>query len=109
MRVGDVQVGRRKWDILLLTNRHGNKFVVAKSRTIYDTVLEINLERMYDGMIIAHEVNNNIIDDHEMSIVRQSLMYYRKEYVENGTENRNNYSKENRNRRTSNYQMKGSN
>ena len=86
MKVGEVKVARRVWDIIVLTNRYGNKFVIAKSRTIYDTVLEVHLERMFDGVAIAHEINHNILDDYELSMVRQSLLHYRKEYVENVTE-----------------------
>lgn len=82
MKIAEVKVPRRKWDIILLTNRYGNKFVIAKSRTVYDTVLEVHLERMFDGVVIAHEINNQLIDNDEMVKLRKELIKFRKEYVE---------------------------
>ena len=82
MKIAEVKLPRRKWEIILLTNRYGNKFVIAKSRTVYDTVLEVHLERMFDGVVIAHEINNQLIDNDEMVKLRKELIKFRKEYVE---------------------------
>lgn len=80
MKVGEIKFGRKVWDILVLTNRYGHKFVIAKTKTIYDTVLEVNLERMFDGNVVAYEVNHNIIDNDELVTLRKELIKYRKEY-----------------------------
>lgn len=80
MKVAEVKVARKVWEVKILTNRYGHKFIVAKSRTIYDTVLEVHLERMFDGVVVAHEVNNNIIDSEELTKLRRELIKLREEY-----------------------------
>ena len=80
MKIAEVKVARKVWEIVVLTNRYGNKFIVAKSKTIYDTVLEVHLEKMPDGVVIAHEVRNNLLEDEELSRLRKAMIELREQY-----------------------------
>ena len=80
MKVAEIKIARKVWEVILLTNRHGHKFIIAKSRTIYDTVLEVHLAKMFDGMIVAHECHNQIVDGNVLAELRRELIKLREEY-----------------------------
>lgn len=80
MKVAEIKVERKKWNIEVYTNKNGNKFIKAKCETIYGTLLEVQLYKMYDGVIIAYEVNHNLVDDETLSELRKAMIALKEQY-----------------------------
>lgn len=80
MKVAELKVDRKTWSIEVYTNHNGHKFIKAKCETIYGTLLEVQLYKMYDGVVIAYEVNNNLVDDETLSELRKVMMELREQY-----------------------------
>lgn len=80
MKIAEVKSQRRVWDIEVYTNKYGNKFIKAKCMTEHDTLLEIQLYKMPDGVIIAYEVNNNLVDNDTLTELRKAMIELRKQY-----------------------------
>lgn len=80
MKVAEVKVARKTWDIEVYTNKNGNKFIKAKCVTIYGTLLEVRLYKMYDGVVIAYEVNHNLIDEETLTELKKAMMKLREQY-----------------------------
>lgn len=85
MKVAEVKLDRKQWDIEIYTNKNGNKFIKAKCTTIYGTLLEVQLYRMYDGVIIAYEVNHNLVDEEILSELRKAMIELHKQYCGKGS------------------------
>lgn len=82
MKIAEIKVAKDVWDIEIYTNKLGHKFVKAKRTTVYDTLLEIQLYRMPDGVVIAYEVNNNLVDNETLTELRKAMIELRKQYCE---------------------------
>lgn len=80
MKIAEIKVSRKVWDIEVYTNKNGNKFIKAKCTTIYGTLLEVQLYKMYDGVIIAYEVNHNLVDDETLTELRKVMIKLREQY-----------------------------
>lgn len=80
MKIAEVKSQRKVWDIEIYTNKFGHKFIKAKCMTEHDTLLEIQLYRMPDGVVIAYEVNNNLVDNETISELRKAMIELRKQY-----------------------------
>ena len=80
MKIAEIKVERKMWDIEVYTNKFGNKFIKAKCMTEHDTLLEVQLYKMPDGVIIAYEVNNNLVDNEVISELRKAMIELRKQY-----------------------------
>ena len=72
--VSEVTINRKVWTIEVYTNRYGRKIIKAKYENIYGTLLEVRLCRMADGVIIVYEVNNNIVDNDTLSVLRKAML-----------------------------------
>jgi hypothetical protein len=62
------------WDIKVLTFPNGNKKVVAKKTTIYDTVLEVQLEKKEDGMIVPYEVADRLVENELLTELKREML-----------------------------------
>lgn len=80
MKIAEIKVARKTWDIEVYTNHNGNKFIKAKCTTIYGTLLEVQLYRMYDGVVIAYEVNHNLVDEETLTELRKAMIELREQY-----------------------------
>ena len=80
MKVAEVNVERKTWDIEVYTNKNGNKFIKAKCITIYGTLLEVHLYKMYDGVVIAYEVNHNLVDEKTLTELKKAMIRLREQY-----------------------------
>lgn len=80
MKVAEVKVDRKTWDIEVYTNKNGNKFIKAKCQTIYGTLLVVQLYKMYDGVIIAYEVNHNLVDEETLVELKKAMLKLREQY-----------------------------
>ena len=80
MKVAEIKVERKTWNIEVYTNKNGNKFIKAKCETVYGTLLDVQLYKMYDGVVIAYEVNNNLVDEETLTELRKSMIELREQY-----------------------------
>lgn len=80
MKITEVKVAKKVWDIEIYTNKLGHKFIKAKCTTIYDTLLEIQLYKMPDGVVIAYEVNNNLVENETLTELRKAMIELREQY-----------------------------
>ena len=80
MKVAEVKVDRKTWDIEVYTNKNGNKFIKAKCETIYGTLLVVQLYKMYDGVIFAYEVNHNLVDEKTLVELKKAMLKLREQY-----------------------------
>lgn len=77
-KVVQVKVARKLWTIEVYTNSRGNKFVIAKQTTVYDTLFEVHLYRMPDdGQVFAYEVNHCPLDSEVLSALRKEMIKVR--------------------------------
>lgn len=80
MKIAEIKVERKTCDIEVYTNKNGNKFIKAKCETIYGTLLEVQLYKMYDGVVIAYEVNHNLVDEETLSELKKAMIKLREQY-----------------------------
>ena len=88
MKVAEFKKERKVWEIEVHTNKMGNKFVKAKCMTQYDTLLEVQLYKMHDNVVIAYEVNHNLVDNETLSELRKVMMEIREQYCSRPSERR---------------------
>lgn len=80
MKVAEIKISRKTWDIEVYKTKTNNKFIKAKCVTIYGTLLEVRLYKMYDGVIFAYEINNNLIDEETLSELKKAMLKLREQY-----------------------------
>ena len=68
-------INRREWEIHLCETHNGNRFIVAKQKTIYNRVIEVKLYTMYDGMQIATPDNpRDLVDSDVLATLKRAMV-----------------------------------
>ena len=80
MKVAEIKISRKTLDIEVYTKKNGSKFIKAKCVSIYGKLLEVRLYKMYDGVIFAYEINNNLIDEETLTELKKAMMKLREQY-----------------------------
>ena len=81
MQIREITIQRKVWEIILCKNRYGKKFLIAKQRTIYDTIIEVKLFTMSDGVSFARPNNpKDLVEDDVLTELKKKLIELQKEY-----------------------------
>ena len=82
MQITEITIKRKVlgelWDIKITTYPNGAKKVVSRRTTIYDTVLEVRLEKKEDGMIVPYEVANRLVENEMLTELKREMLKLRR-------------------------------
>ena len=68
-------IKRKEWEIHLCETRNGKRFIVAKQKTIYDTMVEVKLYTMYDGTSVATPDNpRDLVDNEVLATLKKAML-----------------------------------